>query len=323
MSQDVESLESQLQEKEALVAALTERLEEAAEQLDRIHRTGGDRGMKIAGGIPVELVEQQKTLTEDLHRAVEQWEELQLAGSLGRLEMQLSELRDLVAGKALDGGNMAAMLGGAQTHGGPQAAQRTSDADTEQEEGQGSSWEALKAELMEGDEDGADGSDSPNTADVDHESELAESLNDIDHVDPPIPVDLEDAEAADLHQAIRSRDDYIAYLLKRLRIFESHRGPRIDWQSLDNAPEELRTRLEELEAHFEEKLRRAEVEHSLERARLGREEARLRTLEENARRQLKRMGVSLDGEDAEEVHDEESEKSGRWLRMLGLKKEDD
>lgn len=44
----VESLEAQLADRDQLVAALTERLEQAAEQLDRLHRTGADRGVHPA-----------------------------------------------------------------------------------------------------------------------------------------------------------------------------------------------------------------------------------------------------------------------------------
>lgn len=320
MSQDVETLESELQEKDALVAALTERLEEAAEQLDRIHRSGGDRGLRMAGGIPVEVVEQQKALGEDLHRAIEQWEELQLGGALGRLEMQLSELRDLVAGNVLDGGGAASAATHAVSEAEPRVIQNSPNAPAEAEGMAGSAWEALKADLMAGEEPPpGEGGQQSESADTD---KFTESLEDIDHVDPPPPIELDAAEPDELRQAVESRNDYIAYLLKRLRIVESQKAPSLDWESMENAPEELRERLQELEAKFDEKLRLAEVEHSLERARLGREEARLRLLEENARRQLKKMGVTLDGEDDETIEDD-GEKSGRWLRMLGLKKEDE
>ena len=77
---DVTALEAKLKEKEKLVGALTKRLEQAAEQLDRLQRSGAKKGGRgRGGGLPAELVEEQKTLTEDLKRAVEQWEAMQAA----------------------------------------------------------------------------------------------------------------------------------------------------------------------------------------------------------------------------------------------------
>jgi len=313
MSQDVESLESQLEEKDALVCALTERLEEAAEQLDRMHRTGADRGLKMAGGVPVEFLEQQKSVTDDLRTFVEQWEEMQLAASMGRVEMQLTELRDLMAGKAIDSPGFG-LAGGTESN----------DADeSEATDPEGSAWEAMKADLMGGEEQPAEGEESvaPSAPSFDA-TDLPETLEETEHVDPPPPIDFEEAETDDLKGGIEARDAYISYLLKRVRILETHRTPRIDWATLESAPEDLTAKLQEVETQLEERLRLAEVESSLERARLGREEARLRMLEERACRQLKKMGVNLN-EDNEEEEDEEEEKSGRWMRMLGLKREND
>jgi len=80
-------LEEQLCEKDELVAVLTERLEQAAEQLDRFRRTGSGRGVRLASGLPTELVDSQKSLITKLEHAVAQWEDLQAAAALGRLEM--------------------------------------------------------------------------------------------------------------------------------------------------------------------------------------------------------------------------------------------
>ena len=93
------ALESKLRGKNELVAIPTERLKQTAEQLDRNHRMGADRGLRVGGGIPPEVIQTQKTLDEDLQRAVEQWEGMQAAATLGRIEIQISELRDLFTGQ--------------------------------------------------------------------------------------------------------------------------------------------------------------------------------------------------------------------------------
>ena len=103
MQEQLTTLEFQLQEKEQLIAALTERLEQAAEQLDRLRRSGADKALRTGGGIPPELVEEQKQLVGDLQRVVQQWEDMQPGALLGRVEMQLGELRDLVSGPVAGG----------------------------------------------------------------------------------------------------------------------------------------------------------------------------------------------------------------------------
>jgi len=98
-SADTNLIRNQLREKERLVTALTERLEQAAEQLDRLRRTGVDKGRRPnvgGGGLPPELVEEHKTTLEDLKRVIARWEDIQAEGSLGRIETQISELRDLL-----------------------------------------------------------------------------------------------------------------------------------------------------------------------------------------------------------------------------------
>ncbi|HSG71507.1 MAG TPA: hypothetical protein VLA12_13885, partial [Planctomycetaceae bacterium] len=72
-----ESLQEKLNQKEQVVQALTTRLEQAAEQLDRLRRSGADRGGKLLAGIPAEVIEEQKTLINDLKATIKSWEELQ------------------------------------------------------------------------------------------------------------------------------------------------------------------------------------------------------------------------------------------------------
>src|SRR5579863_555003 len=96
---DVATVQNRLREKEQLVAALTERLEQAAEQLDRLRRTGVDKGRRpLTGGFPAEVIEDHKNTLEDLKRVIARWEELQTGASLDRIETQIGELRDLLAG---------------------------------------------------------------------------------------------------------------------------------------------------------------------------------------------------------------------------------
>ena len=87
MSEEFEQLKVQLDEKEQLVAALTARLEQAADQLDRIRRTGSDRNVRVAGGaggsISPEFMEQHKQISVDIQGMTQKWAEMESTGSLG------------------------------------------------------------------------------------------------------------------------------------------------------------------------------------------------------------------------------------------------
>lgn len=305
MSDSTFELETLLREKEELVEALTERLEQAAEQLDRLQRANGDRGRWMTGGVPAELVEQQRTVCEDLERVVQQWEDSQPTAALSRIEMQIQELRDLVVRMPAGGGLPAEE----RPH---EAAAQDSGADAGM-----SAWEALKAGLL-GQSPPADGTNG-NPA-REGQGSVADGPDPFDGepLEPPAPVDFEFADSDELRRAVIVRDDFIAELLRRLRSAESRTRSTDDWKSLETVPEDLRNRLESLERRLEQTLRLTEVELSLERARLGREEVRLKQLEE-AMQKAARRGMASD--DDEEDDEERTASDGRWKRMLGIKRE--
>lgn len=300
---DLAAAEAQLQDKEQLVAALTERLEQAAEQLDRVHRTGGDRRAHL-GGFPPELVEQQKSLVDELQHAVETWEAMQASLVLGRLEVQITELRDLVSERLT-----AAPVAGTM----PVPAERLGSETPRRSQGDDAApqgWEALKASLL-GDAPPAEADAADGTADDSAADEPLELEN------APPPLDPESANPDELRRAIDARDEFIAQLARNLRRLNTrHRLPD-DWSALANVPDELRERLMALERRLEESLRLAEVETSLERARLGREAIRLRLWEEQLQKEARRHTAAA-GPPKEA--DDTDPKSRRWLRMLGMNK---
>jgi hypothetical protein len=332
MQEQISTLESQLQEKEQLVSALTERLEQAAEQLDRLHRTGADKALRVGGGIPPELIEEQKQLVEELQHAVQQWEDMQPGALLGRIEFQLTEIRDLVANGS-PGGYVASGSTGDRPvpQNGSKDGGREVEVHSRESGGSASAYEALKAGLLA--HDPPAGGDEPHD-DVQEEQEelrpeVAEQrkpegpeFEEKPLADPPATLDVENASTDDLKSGIEERDSYILYLLQRLRQAEARHVVRNDWKTLEEMPTELRVRLEVLEKQLEQTLRTAEVELSLQRAKLGREEARIRQLDDQVQKELKRAGMQgADTDEEGSVSDKGI--SGRWMRMLGRRKSDD
>lgn len=338
-------LEARLRAKEQLVSALTARLEQVAEQLDRVNRTGGDRGVRVSGGgMPKELVEQQKSVLEELRGAVERWEDMQAEATLGRIEMQIGELRDLIT-QNMSGGGFAGSGGhgeGAGKTGFAALPDRGRSAPARSGGDSGSApagWEKMKAELLglSGDESssGADragpsaaeagdsgeqGDEAPRHARADHASLLE---GDVEPLDPPPAVDLETADVETLRAALLARDDYIANVAKRLRVAQSRFPLPNDWAELAAAPADLVQRLTLLVDTLEENLRLAEVEFSVERARLGRAESKLRLQQEQVEKALRRAGIKEDGQQQQPAQGDDDPKSSRWRRMLGIRKTDE
>lgn len=309
MQDRVETLESQLAEKEQLVAALTERLEQAAEQLDRLHRTGADRGMRAGiAGIPAELVQQQQKLTEDLQRAVQQWEDMQPGAFFGRLETQLAQIQELVQQEP---------RGGARSSDGYSHYDSGRSSESSYGSGGTTSLQAV-LERMQGKQAEPAVEETAN-APAQESSEAAPAAGAIDIAlpplsDPPEPIDQTAATPEELARACEVRDSYIVYLLQRLRQIESLGHVPNSWASLENVPGELRARLETLEKRLEETLRLAEVELSLQRAKLAREEMRIRMMDGQMQKQLKQ---ARDASEADGENSGDQASSGRWRRMLG------
>jgi hypothetical protein len=318
----VETLEAQLAEREQLVAALTERLEQAAEQLDRLHRTGADRGVRSGIlGIPPELIAQQQKLVEDLQQAVQQWDDMQPGAFFGRLEGQLSQIHDLVlnyGGSGSASGQSptdAAFSRGDSRYESSSTRRNPSDSPKSVLEFMKASFQAESAppaEESSADESGiARGDGAPPVLSID--------LPPLQ--DPPEPVDAHQATREELAQACETRDAYVVYLLQRLRQIESMGHVPNSWAGLENLPEQLRERLDALEKRLQETLRLAEVELSLQRAKLAREEVRIRVIDEQLQKDLRR--ARDDASSSSDSDGGKGEASGsRWKRMLGGRKGD-
>lgn len=339
MSND-KSLKTQLKEKEELVAALTERLELAAEQLDRFQRSGASQDVRgSGGGFSPELIERHESLIDELHQAVQQWNEMQPGIAIENLGMQVSELRDLVSSDSSGDGQPNRQDHLIRTDGAPSDLpddKVESAGDKKAAAGQEDHWESLKSYLLESDGERRDetaetamqaspeaAGDAGNVgnegADSDHPAAVPAET-----ADPPLPVDADETDVTVLQSAIAARDEYIGFLIRRLRNATSATHLPAHWEEWEASPEELCRQVEELQAELTDTLRLSELEHSLERARLGREEARIRQMEENVRKTLRQLGLDPDLDNTAEIEFERDAGTGnRWLRMLGISRDDD
>ncbi|MGD9857610.1 MAG: hypothetical protein AB7U20_21920 [Planctomycetaceae bacterium] len=300
-SQPPAEIFEQLEEKDQLIQTLTERLSEVAEQLDRAQRSGGDRVGRPAAASG-EILEQQRQLIESLSEAVDLWDGLQPRDAFLRIEARLDHMRTLLESAFESGVTPREPL---RTEEQPQAATASSASSEspleEPAKPQGpTGWEAMKAQLL-----GAGGSASPAPgvgqkpvnkpaavpqppADTSTAASAAEQTVRLgDNVQLPEPVDFETANREELEQAIEVRDHFIGILTRRLRNEQHRTRETVDWEALNNAPQELRARLQALEADLEDRLRIAEVELSLERARLSRIQSRVEDMQRQVEVRMK------------------------------------
>lgn len=343
-------LEAELQEKEQLVVLLTERLEQVAEQLDRRHRTGADRGMTISGGLPPEVIEEQQKFSQDLQTILEQVQGSETESSLTRIELQIAELKQLVITGFENGSTAPQETSLVDYLASPsipvadeEASNRTEVVDTQEEpldsassdDTSDSGWEAMKEKLLSG--QGVDVSQdlkkeipSPSPP-VTPQPPAAGSFvpepsqasgRTVGSYKPPLPeapseINYAQASHEQFAQAISERDKYISLLIKRVREAESAVIP-VNWEQLNNVPEELVARVQSLQHDLEHNLGLAEVEISIERARLSRTESMLQNREEQIRKQEKQLGLNLERSEESIVAETElsDERKKSWLGFL-------
>ncbi len=319
-----QELEDALRERDLVVQMLTQRLEQAADQLDRLQRNGADRRGSGAMGFPPELIESQQTLLEQMTRVLGEWEEIQAGPMLCRIDTQIGELKDLVASGSVSPATSLTSGQAAGKAAARPAAKANSSAPLD------SGWEAIKAAMMAGEpvvDFTAPLNSKPTAAPTSTEEIAAQHGHGASAVleppqpipDPPPFVDISAATIDELRDAVQSRDDFISMLIRRMvAMDQSTRVP--DWEQLNQAPTELRQELEELRRQLQQKLRIAEVDLSLQRARLAREDAKLQVKAEHVARQMRQMGLSPDEPIASPTNPirpaAELSQGRRWMNFL-------
>lgn len=304
-------LELELASKNSLVETLTEQLERAAEEIDRMQRSGADR-RRGSGGLPADLIDDQRQLMTDMQRIVQQWEDLQAGLALGRMEIQLTELREFV-GDRLENSNFTRTMVESSdapaviTEPAPISGSRLfrSESNTAPAPTTGlSAWEQLKSQMLEL---------PPEPAEESADETFAAAHEPLPPA--PEPIDEATADVGALQTAVYARDAYISSLLRRLRAVEEMRLPT-DWSHLEPSAPDLIMSLQHMSARLEETLRMAEVELSLERAQVSRTQMQVAAQQEMIAKHLKRVGVTSIDELASAI-DSAATPDRRWSRFLG------
>lgn len=300
---ELADLRQQLDGKNELVAALVAELEQVVEQLDRVKRNGSDRGRSSGGSaaLPAEVVEEHQQVLGEMQRMVQQWEEMQAASSLGRIESELADLRAMLS-KGYSGHSDATddSLESVMSR----LSMEPPESPPSMVTLSGTDWEAMKRQMM---------NESGGGPDDEVEDDLTKLL---DGLSIPTAFDFETASVETLKKACADRDNYIVQINRWVRTRRAVSIPE-NWDDID-APEEVRERAELLTSRLEEQVRLAEVEMSLERARLSREKSQVQADRAVIEKHLKRLGISSLDELEDISVSNGSTGDRRWMRFLGV-----
>ena len=302
----INDLHQQIEGKNELIAALVAELEQVVEQLDRVKRNGSDRsrGGSSVPGLPPEVVEEHQQVLGELQRFVQQWEEMQAGSALARIESELSELRSMMSSgyrpdvSTTSAVNLELVMS--------RLTVESTTTTTEATPSEGSNWEAMKRQML--------GEPEPVVEAPVEENDLSLRLHGIT---APAPLDIESASIETLRKACADRDTYIVQMTRWVRTHNSVSVPE-NWEELQGVPDELRRQVELLSSRLEEQVRLAEVEMSLERARLSREKSQVQADRAIMDKHLKRLGISSLDELEDIAVSSSSTGDRRWMRFLGV-----
>lgn len=307
-----------LNQKDELIAALIKELEQAAEQLDRIQRSGADRSAvedNVSMSSPsLDLGQSRTRAADDLRLMAEEWGQSQPPVVLARIESELAALHDLVLSMKRDG-----------VHAEPAAPisfeerlrqyELQQDNESQQEPDRGNmtlaesspKWDEIKAQLQFPEA-------TPSTVEASEPD--PEILRIIANLPTPREVSLDSASLDELKAAVLERDDFIIQLNRLFRTRNTLSLPK-DWAHLANVPGEMQIRVESLIEHLDVQVRLGEVEMSLERARLARERATVQAEREAIEKHMKRLGLTSIAELDNISAATGTASDRRWMRFLG------
>ncbi len=300
----VDDLRRELKDKEQTVATLTGYLEQAASKLNELQKQSARA--KPARAFDEAMVFRQMELVKHLKAAVEEWDRLKAPATLERLSGQLDGLREIIkesfAPPASTPPEMTPPIG-------PNSALSflMPAPDGSPQKGNGlEGWEALKAEMLKNEPVQAENEEEQGRIDLKEELEVL--------VNRPAPMEGDSGDRTVWQEAVDSREKYIISLIRALRVVESRRRGSPDWESFTLAPAALREQVAQLAAELQQSLRNAEVELSIERARLSRQESLIAQQRRELDKAHKKQGYPPKSASAGSAPDPTQ---GRWLKFLG------
>ena len=301
----MQQLETRLADREQLVSILTDRLEQAADELDRIKRSGGVlSGSSTDGGDAASLLAGHNEVAEKLDRFVNAWEERYEGPVLRQMEAGIEELRE-----RLEQATLHASFPGSDS-----AISRSALSD----ENSTRSDEFYESPADSQNQSPVDESEDKLTTGkpLDAPVRLVLISNDAvpDDLDVPIPEPIDEANTApaELHKGIKDRDEYIRWLCHQMRDITGRLEGWLGKVQSETDDETLHARVDEIEKVIHDQLRIAEIDVSIERAKLSREQATLNAQTAQLAREQEKFARAINPSDS----DDDTPMLRRWKKFI-------
>lgn len=297
LSSDVETLQQLLVEKNELLEVLTERLELAAEQLDRVRRQGGT--LEPAPSAKNSALDDPE-VSDDLRQMLADWQDLRGRGWFGSLEERLDGLHGLVSQLRFESG----------PRGRADDERPSSVADVLAKHG-------FDPQAL--DDEASNGTNASNSS----ESAGKAGAESLQLPEPPPPVDIDNGSTQELRTGLRAREDYIVRLKDYLIAMDAaHQLPSTP-PDLGTLSPEQRQALEDWEANIRKEIRQTQIQLWIERAQLSREQMRISQMEHHLETETRRLGLvkqrTAAGPISHEPPPNDPNKGKNWLGLFGGK----
>lgn len=301
---EIQELQQLVQEKDDLLKVLTERLEMAAEQLDRLRRQGGMH--EPAAGQSLLGSADDPELGEDLRKMLTDWRDLQDRGWFGSLEDRLIGLHDLVSN--LEAGPVSSRP--VEAHSPSPATPSVADI------------------LAKYSASTSDSEAPPQSADNEQATQTPASTSEalsttLELPENPLPIDIDSASIEELREALKAREDYIVRLKDYLVAYDAATDTAVDHADAGPLTPEQRAAVEAWENRVRKELRQTQIQLWVERAQLSREQMQMQQLQHQLDTETKRLGIAKQkgatGRGGANDDSADGHKNKNWLGLFGNK----
>lgn len=303
--QRMQQLETRLADRELLVSILTDRLEQAADELDRIKRSGGiATGTGASAGDAASLLAGHQKFEEKLNRFVDAWEERYEGPALRRMEAGIEELRERLEQATLHGNSLSDNSESSRLSLPKEISSRFGAIN------QSSLDSSDHAET----EESEDAAPTRKPLDVPIRLVLISSDDVPDDLDVrlPQPIDEDNAASPELRKAVTDRDTYIRWLCHQIRSITGRLEGWLGEVQAGSDDATLHKRIDEIEKVIHDQLRIAEIDVSIERAKLSRDQARLNEQTEQLARERDQLAKAMNPSTA----DDDTPMLRRWKKFI-------
>lgn len=316
-------LELLVQEKDQLLGIVTERLEQAVEQLDRFRREGVQPTFEEPTHSD-SLAVDEPDLKNSLRQMLDDWRDLQDRGWFNHLDQRLDTIQSWVSQAELPSGTRSRPEM-------PTEAASKAKPQKDESEDYSSSVAEILARYSKSEKSNSETTEKAAPAAPVPELPFTTSVNPSDFESAadsmlvplplaPDPIDLDAADVNELRVAVVARDAYIEQLQEYLHTMDGTNQEAVHFPALDSLTSQQQEILDQWSESIRKEFRQTQIQISLERAQLSRETMKLQNQQQMVERELRRLDIAKQMDAVSpDTESGETSRSRSWLGLFGTK----